>query len=76
VTGDLTAVDVQDLAGDEGRRLEEQDAVHDVADLADPSQRVQPGERVVAFRRVRRRRDDARWVSQKNPVRLTPTTSA
>ena len=37
VAGDLTAVDVQDLAGDVGRGLQEQDAVHHVADLAGPA---------------------------------------
>jgi hypothetical protein len=35
VTGDLATVDVQDLPGDVRRFLQEQDAVHDVADLAD-----------------------------------------
>jgi hypothetical protein len=34
VIGDLAAVDMQDLTGDVGRRLQEHDAVHDVADLA------------------------------------------
>ena len=31
MTGDLAAIDVHDLASDVGRRLEEQDAVDDVA---------------------------------------------
>ena len=34
MAGDLAAVDVQDLAGNERRRLQEKDAVDDVADLA------------------------------------------
>ena len=34
VTGDFAAVDVQDLAGNEVRRLEVKDAVDDVADLS------------------------------------------
>jgi hypothetical protein len=38
VTGDLTAVDVQDFAGDEGRWLQEEDAVDDVAGLAQASE--------------------------------------
>ena len=60
VAGDLAAVDVQDLAGDERRRLQEEDAVDDVADLAHAPERVEPGERVVGLRRVLRRLDDAR----------------
>jgi hypothetical protein len=39
VTGDLAAVDVQVLAGDVRRGLQEQDRVHHVADLADPPER-------------------------------------
>ena len=34
VADDLAAVDVQDLAGNERRRLEDDDGVDDVADLA------------------------------------------
>ena len=37
--GELPAVDVQDLAGDEGRGFQEQDAVHDVADMAHAAER-------------------------------------
>ena len=36
-TGDLAAVDVQDLAGDVRRRLQEQDTVDHVADLPGPA---------------------------------------
>ena len=42
VAGGLTAVDVQDLAGDERGPLEIEDPVDDVADLAQPAERVQP----------------------------------
>jgi len=41
VPGRLPTVDVQDLAGDEGGPLEIQDAVDDVADLADPAEGVE-----------------------------------
>src|SRR5690349_20266320 len=61
VSGYLAAVDVHDLACDVGRRLEEEDAGHDVADLADPSERGEPvAEPRVAFGRVYRCLDDAR----------------
>ena len=61
VTGGLAAVDVQDLAGDVRRCLQEQDAVDDVADLADAPERGKPvTESVIAVRRVHRRLDDAR----------------
>ena len=61
VTGDLSAVYVQDLSGDVRRGLQEQDAVHDVADLAHPPERGKPvTEAFVAFRRVHRGLDDAR----------------
>ena len=63
MTGGLAirvAVYVQDLTGDVGRGLQEQDAVHDVADLADPAERGKPvAEAFVAFRRVDRGLDDA-----------------
>ena len=60
MTGDLAAVDVQDLAGDERRRLQEEDAVDDVADLADVPNRGELGaEPGVALRRMHRRLDDA-----------------
>jgi len=36
----LTAVDVQDLAGDERRMFEVEDPVYDIADLADPTDGV------------------------------------
>ena len=61
MAGDLTAVDVQDLAGDVGRRLQEQDAVYDVADLAGPPERGTLGAEVlVAVGRALRGLDDAR----------------
>ena len=59
--GGLAAVDVQDLPGDVRRCLQEQDAVDDVADLADAAERRKlVTESVIAFRRVHRRLDDAR----------------
>jgi hypothetical protein len=61
VTGALAAIDVQDLAGDVGRGLQEENAVDDVADLAGPSERGKPAaEVVIAFPRVHRGLDDAR----------------
>src|SRR5437764_10361295 len=42
VAGDLAAVDVQDLAGNERRRLEDDDGVDDVADLAHVPYRGEP----------------------------------
>ena len=61
VTGALAAVDVQDLAGNERRCLQEEDAVDDVADLAHVPEwgelRAKCG---VAFRRMHWRLDDAR----------------
>ena len=61
MTSGLAAVDVQDLSSDVGRGLQEQDAVDDVADLADPAERGElVTESVVAVRRVHRRLDDAR----------------
>ena len=41
VPGGLAAVDVQDLAGDERRPLEVEDRLRDVADLAQPAERLQ-----------------------------------
>ena len=59
--GGLAAVDVQDLAGDVGRRLQEQNGVHHVADLAGPAERGKPAAQVlVAFRRLVRGLDDPR----------------
>src|SRR3954468_7396203 len=52
VSGAHTAVDVQDLACDERRRLQEEHGVHDVAHLAHPSDRVQGGEELVGLLRV------------------------
>src|SRR6202042_58532 len=59
-TGDLAAVDVQDLASDVGQGLQEQPAVDDVTDLAGPAERVKPVTEVLAIRRVHRGLDDAR----------------
>src|SRR3954471_748482 len=60
VAGDLVSVDVQDLSGDERRRLQEEDPFDDVADPTDASERPEPGERGVQLRRMLRRLDDAR----------------
>jgi hypothetical protein len=57
--GRLAAVDVQGLAGDEGRPLEVEDSVDDVVDLARPAERVSGGHRVVFRGVVHRRLDDA-----------------
>src|SRR3954452_17019218 len=59
VAGDLAAVDVQDLSGDERRRLQEENPVDHIADLTDASERVEPSERVVRLRGMLRRLDDA-----------------
>ena len=47
VAGRLSAVDVQDLTGDERGAFEVEDAVDDVVDLAEPSKRMKTGEAVV-----------------------------
>src|ERR1700677_2663470 len=39
VTGDLASVDVDDFAGDEGGRLQEEDGIDHVVDLADVPER-------------------------------------
>ena len=61
VASDLTAVDVEDLAGNERRGLEVEDAVDDVGDLPYVPHwwelRAEPG---VALRWMHRRLDDAR----------------
>ena len=60
VAGDLAAVDMKDLAGNERRRLQEKDAVDDVADLAHvPYRRELGAETGIALRRMHRRLDDA-----------------
>src|SRR5215469_5191859 len=59
VAGDLAAVDVQDLPGDVRRGLQEQHAVHHVADLAYAERGKLVAEIFVAFRRVLRGPDDA-----------------
>src|SRR5689334_3776426 len=55
----LAAVDVQDLAGDERGVLEEDDGVGDVADRAEPADRVQAGQELVGLGRVHGGGDDA-----------------
>jgi hypothetical protein len=59
VTSALAAVDVEDLARHEGRRIQIQNSVHDIAHLAHVTDRVQCPERLVGFRSVHRRLDDA-----------------
>src|SRR5216684_57491 len=57
--GVLTAVDAQDLAGHEGRMLEIEDRLDDIADLAHAANRVELGERLVGRLGVHRCLDDA-----------------
>ena len=53
VTGDLATVDMEDLARDVGRRLQEQNAVDDVADLAHAPERCNTlAECLISFRRI------------------------
>jgi hypothetical protein len=47
VSSGLTAIDVQDLAGDEAGSVEVEDRVGDVTDLADPADGVEAGHAVV-----------------------------
>src|ERR1700722_10935074 len=58
-SGALTAVDVQNIPGDERGVLHVDDGVHDIPDLADPAERVKRGERVVRLGCVHRGADDA-----------------
>jgi hypothetical protein len=59
-SGVLAAVDMEDLAGDEGRALEEDDGLDDVANLTHPADWVQGREGGVGLDRVHRRLDDPR----------------
>src|SRR4051794_22204621 len=59
MSGGLSAVDVQGLAGDERGTFEIDDPVDDVADLAGPTDGVQRSARLVGLGAVRRRFDDA-----------------
>ena len=47
VSGDLSSVDVQGLARDEGGPLEVEDPLDDVVDRSEPAERVQSGQAVV-----------------------------
>ena len=100
VASGLAAVDVQDLPSDVGRGLQEQDAVDDVADLADAAERgklateplvsaastegacefatsARVAEMLTTWPPYRRTISAmTRWVSQKNPPRLTPVSRA
>ena len=59
MTGDLTTVNVQDLAGHEWRRLKEENGTDNVADLANVAQRWELGPEVgIALRRVNRGLND------------------
>lgn len=60
MTGALTAVDVQNLARDEGRALQVQYGVNDVPRLSHPADRMQLRQELVRFRRMHRRLDDTR----------------
>src|ERR1700736_596828 len=55
----LPAVDMEGLSGHEARRLEIEDGVHDVDDLAHSADRVQGAELRIGLDRVHRRLDDA-----------------
>ncbi len=58
VAGGLAAIDVQDLAGYERRRLQKQDSADHVLDLAHTADWVEGREEFVSFRRVHRGLDD------------------
>src|SRR5262245_63237149 len=55
----LAAVDVKDLAGHEARRLEVEDRVDDVRDLAHAADRMESGEPGIGLDGMHRRLDDA-----------------
>src|SRR5207237_3861795 len=57
--GVLATVDAQDLAGHEGRMLEVEDRLGDIAGLAHAADRVELGERLVGRLGVHRCLDDA-----------------
>ena len=60
MTGRLSAVDMQDLAGDEGRLFEEQHGVDDIVDLAHASHGIQAGQGRVRRLGMHGGLDDAR----------------
>ena len=67
MASDLAPVDVQDFAGNERRRLQEEDAVDDVADLAHVSNRRElRAESGVTLCRMHWRLDDA-WRDSVHP---------
>src|SRR4051795_11966124 len=72
MSGALTAVDVQGLAGDERGTFEIEDPVDDIADLAGPTDGVQRSARLVGLGAVRRRLDDAQrdGVGSDSPRRI------
>ncbi len=59
VPGALAAVDVQDLSGHEGRRLEIEDSTDHVLDLAHPTDGVQRAQSRIGALVVDRRFDNA-----------------
>jgi hypothetical protein len=86
VASALAAVDVQDLPGDIGRGLQEQHTRHDIADLADADSTegacefaasAKVAEMLTTWPPYRLTISAmTRWVSQKNPPRLTPVNRA
>lgn len=67
MTRDLATVDMQDLAGDERRIFEEEDAADDIADLANmPDWRKLRAEPGVALCGMHRRLNDA-WRDSVHP---------
>ena len=59
MTGALATVDVQDLAGDEGRVFQKHDRVDDVLNFSHTSDWMQLRKELVGFGSVHRRLDDA-----------------
>src|SRR5580704_16346389 len=57
--GALSAVDMQYLAGDEGRAFEIEHGIDDIADLAHAPDRMQIAEEFMRFRLMHRRLDHA-----------------
>ena len=56
---DLAAVNMEGLAGHKGRRLEIENGIDDVRDLAHVSHRMQLSQELIGIRRMHRRFDDA-----------------